>query len=104
MYNLQQPDLKEVKDKTAKIFKSKAFWEVAGLIVVGCVVGLSVGFVALRYFPSETQAFLQYFKMPEVALPNVNQPSVNVYTSDVSYEQAIIDAAKNVSPSVVSIV
>ena len=33
-----------------------------------------------------------------------NQPTANAYTSNVSYEQAIIDAAKNVSPSVVSIV
>jgi 2-alkenal reductase len=60
----------------------------------------------LRYFPSQTQAFLNYFEVPAVVeAPKAdNRVANSVYSSAVSYEQAIIDAAKNVSPSVVSIV
>jgi S1-C subfamily serine protease len=74
------------------------------LVVVGCALGIYAGTAALRYFPSQTQAFLEYFKAPQLELPKISQPSSNVYTSNISYEQAIIDAAKKVSPSVVSIV
>jgi len=105
MYNLPQSNLTETKNKIINIFKNRIFWSVLLLILAGCIIGFSAGMAALHYFPSETQAFLQYFKMPESSLPkNNNQPSANSYTSSVSYEQAIIDAAKNVSPSVVSIV
>ena len=71
----------------------------------GCIVGFSADIIAMRYFPSQTQAFLQYFKMPGIQpLESNNPPPSNIYTSNVSYEQAIINAARNVSPSVVSIV
>lgn len=103
MYNLPQSNLTEIKDKILKTIKNKTFWGIVFLIIAGCIIGFYASMTALHYFPSETQAFLQYFKMPE-ATPKINQPSSNAYTSNVSYEQAIIDAAKNVSPSVVSIV
>jgi S1-C subfamily serine protease len=57
----------------------------------------------VHYFPSQTEAFLNYFKAPEETPGIKTQPSTT-YTSNISYEQAIIDSAKNVSPSVVSIV
>jgi len=109
MYNLPQSNLKEIKDKTLKILKNRKFWGVLFLIIAGCIIGFYASVAALHYFPSQTQAFLQYFKMPESQLLNgpkgyPNQPAANQYTSNVSYEQAIIDAAKNTSPSVVSIV
>lgn len=105
MYNLPESNIPEIKDKTFKLFKSKNFWSAIGLIIAGCIIGFGVGVVALRYFPSQTQAFLEYFKAPETALnPKTNSTTPNAYISNVPYEQAIIDAAKNVSPSVVSIV
>ncbi|MGD0576675.1 MAG: trypsin-like peptidase domain-containing protein [Candidatus Staskawiczbacteria bacterium] len=106
MYNLPDSDLKEIKEKISKTLKNKFFWGVLGLIVAGCIIGISFGMAALHYFPSETRAFMNYFQMPEgpVGPPKINPPATNVYTSDIAYEQAIIDAAKNVSPSVVSIV
>jgi len=104
MYNLPEPNVPDIKERALKIFKNRAFWGAVILVVAGCVIGFGGGMAALRYFPSETQAFLQYFKAPELELPKTNLPSANAYTSNVSYEQAIIDAAKNVSPSVVSIV
>ena len=105
MYNLPQYNINEIKDKTIITLKNKAFWGVLFLIISGCIIGSFAGFIALNYFPSQTQAFLQYFKMPEQEpVKNNNKPDSNIYTSNVSYEQAIIDAARNVSPSVVSII
>jgi len=105
MYELPKFDINEIKNKIVKILENKTFWGVICLIIAGCIVGFSADIIAMRYFPSQTQAFLQYFKMPEIQpLESNNPPPSNIYTSNVSYEQAIINAARNVSPSVVSIV
>lgn len=103
MYNLPKLDINKTKNKTIKAIKSRNFQYVILLIIAGCIVGFSVTLSALHYFPLQTQAFFQYFKMSESELVK-SQPPANAYTSNVSYEQAIIDAARNVSPSVVSIV
>lgn len=88
-----------------KVFKNKTFWTVVVLIVLGCAIGVSVTIAGFQYYPAQTQAFLQYFKMPEPKTQqNQNQNSVSPYVSNITYEQAIIDTAKKVSPSVVSIV
>jgi len=108
MYNLPESDINEIKNKIITTLKNRTFWGALFLIIAGCIIGFYAGMAALHYFPSRTQAFLQYFKMPEIKLPKVStsypNPAANQYNSNVSYEQAIIDAAKNVSPSVVSIV
>jgi len=104
MYNLPKVNVNEIKNKTHKTLKSIIFWRVLLIIIAGCIMGFSIGIVALHYFPSQTQAFLKYFEMPVPELQNDNQPISNIYTSDIAYEQEIINAAKNVSPSVVSIV
>jgi len=109
MYNLPEFNFRETENKILKTVKNRIFFSVLSLITAGCIIGFGAGAVALRYFPLETQAFLQYFKMPKLELPTgpegyPNQRGANPYTSNVFYEQAIIDAAKNVSPSVVSIV
>ena len=104
MYNLPESDFKEIKNESLKILKNKKFWGVLCLLIAGCIIGFSASISSMHYFPNQTQAFLQYFKMPSVAMQESSEPTPSVYTSNVSYEQAIIDAAKNVSPSVVSIV
>ena len=106
MYNLPESNIPEFKDKTTKIFKSRTFWNVLILIIVGCAIGFSAAIAALKYYPSQTEAFLEYFRAPAVQLPEVqtNNNSPAPYSSPSSYEQAIIDAAKKASQSVVSIV
>jgi S1-C subfamily serine protease len=105
MYQLPDFHFNDIKNKILEASKKTILKEVVFLVVVGCVIGLFAGLAAMHYFPSQTQAFLQYFKAPELQLTTEeNQAVVNKYVSNVSYEQAIIDAAKNVSPSVVSIV
>ena len=98
MYNLPKTSIKDV-------IKNRKFWGVFFIIIVIIILCFSVFVSALRYFPSQTNAFLKYFEITEVNTSKINeQASPNLYKSDISYEQAIIDAAKNVSPSVVSIV
>jgi S1-C subfamily serine protease len=81
---------------------NKSFWVALALIILACILGAGLSFGALHYFPNQTKAFLKYLKMPEVATRSQTPPVQ--YSSDFSYEQSIINAAKNVSPSVVSIV
>jgi len=89
------------KNEIVKIFKNKKIWAGAGLILAGCVIGIAI----FHYFPSQTQAFLDYFKVPaEQIIKTENTQTESSYVSNISYEQAIIDVAKKVSPSVVSIV
>ena len=102
-------NFKEIKNKTVKTLRSKNFWVILFLIVVGCAIGFSGGIAALHYFPNQTQSFLQYFSRPQAenqgyGAKNNNSLAQNVYASAQAYEQTIINAAKNVSPSVVSIV
>ena len=105
MYALPKITVKSIQGKTIKTLKSRTFWGALCLIIVGCLIGFCISTAVLRYFPHQTQAFLDYFTVPTTEAPTAeNQPVTNVYTSPVSYEQSIINAAKNVSPSVVSIV
>lgn len=105
MYNLPKSDIGDVKNKTIKILKSRNFWGFLFIVIVCCIIGFAGGMAALRYFPSETRAFLQYFTVSQPVASKINnQTASSAYVSNVPYEQAIIDAAKNVSPSVVSIV
>jgi S1-C subfamily serine protease len=94
-----------IKNKALKIFKSRIFLGILCLIIAGCIICFSAGSAVLHYFPSQTKSFLQYLKTFEIELPKISSQQVaNPYVSNVSYEQSIIDAARNVSPSVVSIV
>lgn len=101
IYNLPKFDINEIKNKTLKVLRNKAFLGALFLVVAGCLVGFYANMLALQYFPSEMEAFWKYITTPT---QTSNQPVATPYVSDISYEQAIIDAAKNVSPSVVSIV
>ncbi len=83
MYNLPEFSFKD--------FKNKTFLGVLSFFIAFCIIVLAVGTAVFYYLPLQT---------PQPIV----QPVSSQYVSGVSYEQAIIDAAKNVSPSVVSIV
>lgn len=105
IYNLPESNIKEIKNKTINFLKNKKFMGVVSLIIAGCLIGFIIGTIALYYFPSQTESFLQYFKIPEPKeIDKKNTKKESLYESKFTYEQAIIDAAKNASPSVVSIV
>ncbi|MCX6720759.1 MAG: trypsin-like peptidase domain-containing protein [Candidatus Staskawiczbacteria bacterium] len=99
LYNLPKFDLN-------KIIKNRIFLGIFYLIVALCLFGYSASIIAWQYFPAQTQEFINYFTRPilEDVAEIENLEVQKIYTSAFAYEQAIIDVAKNVSPSVVSIV
>lgn len=104
MYNLPELNFSEIKKQILKIIKGRIFLGVLCLVMALCVLGFFAGTISFQYFPKQAHEFLQYLKLPEIKIVTNNQPSGTPYVSQISYEQAIIDAAKKVSPSVVSII
>ncbi|MCX6721174.1 MAG: trypsin-like peptidase domain-containing protein [Candidatus Staskawiczbacteria bacterium] len=104
MYNFPQFNLSKIKIKAQKMFHNEELWRVFILILAGAVIGCVIILASLNYLPMQTQAFLKYFQTPEAKNSQSTNQSAPPYASNITYEQAIIDAAKNVSPSVVSIV
>lgn len=107
MYNLPELnfDIKKIKNKALKVFTNRIFLGIFCLIIALGIIIFGAGTIALQYFPDQTYALLKYIESPSPALPKTVQEAVpGPYVSDISYEQAIIDATKKASPSVVSIV
>jgi len=100
MYELPKTDFNIIKAKTKQLIKDRFFW--GGFCLV---VAFAIAFTSLSYiFPERAKSFLKIFETQTTKQPQDVKPVPAVYTSDVSYEQAIIDAAKKSTPSVVSIV
>lgn len=100
MYEMPKTDLSKFKITTSQLIKNR-FVIGAICLFIAFTIFLSV---SMHFFPVQTKAFLKNFEISKVEQPKIIKPTENAYTSNISYEQAIIDAAKNVSPSVVSIV
>ncbi len=105
MYNL--PDF-NAKEKASQFFSSPLvrvlFFVVVVFIVIFCYLEFfSVGFLhnQVDSIVKRAENGFSYFQK-KVAVANV--PPATGYVSQVSYEQAIINAVKSASPSVVSIV
>jgi S1-C subfamily serine protease len=96
MYNLPNLNL--------KVFKNKIFLGVFCLFLA-FIIGITSIYLL---FPLQIKDFLKNIKIPEIKIDFIKEKSVKEktlpYVSDISYEQAIIDSAKKVSPSVVSII
>ncbi len=108
MYNLPKIpkiNLNIIYGKILKRIRSKRFLGALCFIMAGGIIGFYGSVTILKYFPVQIEGLLQYLKIKEPIKPEVDKKSVeSVYISAIPYEQAIIDTAKNVSPSVVSIV
>lgn len=102
--NIPKYNFKNFRIKKFKILGSRFFLGIICIIVAGVIVGFLGSMTIKYYFPSQIQSLLQYLKPTTDIVKDNSQPEKNLYLSKIPYEQAIIDAAKNVSPSVVSIV
>lgn len=85
----------KIKNKFKKIGKQEISWRIFVLFILGVLVGYGTAIV-----------FLQYPKILELEIKNIEEEKSKIeqYFSEIPYEQAIINASKNVSPSVVSII
>lgn len=104
MYKLPKIDFSNIKDKTKKIKENKSFWPGLFSIILICFFIFSASAFINYYFPEQVSIFLKNLSYKENNLQKIDKNEPSVYVSDISYEQAIINAAKDVSPSVVSIV
>jgi serine protease Do len=107
IYNLPKLpkiNFNNLKSRIFKIIKNRIFWGVVFLVIAVFGAACYVGVVAIQYFPKQVQSFVDYFNLPKIQNENKVDQQTLPYVSTVAYEQAIIDAARNVSPSVVSIV
>lgn len=104
MYNLPEFNIKAAM---LKILKNRILWDfVLSFLVMGVIIVVAAGY-GLKYFPTQTKQFINSFtftQLEPVEAPVNQVKAPENYISKLSYEQAIIDVAKNTSPSVVSIV
>ncbi|MDO8623220.1 MAG: trypsin-like peptidase domain-containing protein, partial [archaeon] len=103
IYNLPEFNIYKIKKTILEIKKNKVIFGSILAFLIFFAVGFGTGIVSLSYFPSQIKSFLQGVKIniPVINKDNINQ---NVYTPQISYEQAIINSVKEASPSVVSII
>jgi len=105
MYNLPESNIRGIKKSFLKLFKNGKVLGAVSLILAGIILGITLNLAILKYFPSQLQSFLNYIYPQEVSQNEpTTQPAPEEYESGNSYEQAVINAVKRVSPSVVSIV
>ena len=114
MYDHPDINLKEVKqilDKFLKVLQNRA---IRGF-VLALIILLSIAFGVKIYFPQYFDSQIKSFLAPiEIRLEKLKNEELvknqdlskqaDLYTSPISYEQAIIDSVKQASPSVVSII
>lgn len=109
LYNLPKHDFSQAKNKILKVAKNRVFLGLASLAAAVIVFVFLGGSVVLN-LSSQTMQFAKYFNIPEIISPELKflgareQNQVEPYSSNISYEQAIINTVKIASPSVVSIV
>lgn len=113
MYELPNFDskfnFKNFKDRAKKFFKSKILKRFLYVLIFAVLILGVGGYAAYKYFPSQTESFLDKIKLTELRTKQAEQESVQQeqqaeYVSEVSYEQAIINVVKSANDSVVSIV
>ena len=112
IYNIPKFDWQKTKIKIFKFVQKNAIILWAVVLVIACIVIGFYGFsLALKFIPAQMQGLAQYFKIPDLITPGIKalkttdvEIQQSAYTPTISYEQAIINAVKSSTPSVVSIV
>jgi len=101
MYNL--PPIKtDFKKEFSKVAGNKTLQGLVLLVVILAVAGFTTGKISLNYVKDKAESLFQ--QTQNITFPNQNQLFSPEYASRIGYEQAIIDAVKESSPSVVSII
>lgn len=98
-------NFEKVKKQVTHFSRSKAR-DIILVSFAGFLIGLLLLIALLQYFPSQAKILFNYLRIPlaEQELGSGIRETTGEYVSEFSHEQAIIDAAKKVSLSVVSIV
>ncbi|MEK7540681.1 MAG: trypsin-like peptidase domain-containing protein [Patescibacteria group bacterium] len=107
LYDLPEFDTLKIKKI---IFKNKLLLGGVLSVIIFLTIGFNAGIFSLSYFSEQIKSFLQGMEIniPVINIPVINKTqtieSGNIYTPQISYEQAIINTVKEATPSVVSII
>ncbi len=85
LYNLPEFNISKIKKIILEIKKNKVVWTMVLAFIIFFAVGFGAGIK---------------IKVPLIR----NNTAENIYTPQISYEQAIINSVKTAAPSVVSII
>ena len=100
LYDLPEFNTSKIKKV---IFKNKIILSLILSLVIFLTVVFSTGMVPINYFIDPIKSFIQGVK---INVPDFEKTQIveKEYVPQISYEQAIINAVKEASPSVVSII
>lgn len=105
MYQLPDYNSQDFKNSAMKIVRNKM---VQGLVLIAIIIvalEFAVGNISLEKIKSQGNAFFESLRLAgPLSRPVAPLSGAEKYVSKIEYEQAIIDAVKSASPSVVSIV
>lgn len=93
MYELPAINFKKIKDSLARLYKNRVFWLIIAVVLISSFCGFAAGIFSSKYFNL-------YFNRPNLNFGKTTPE----YIPQTSQEQAIINAVKEFSPAVVSIV
>jgi len=97
---LPKPDITKVKKDWPQFLKNRILWLFILVFFVSSVFGFAAGISGVYFYPQ----LKGYLEKLNIATEEVPSGGVGVYAPQTSQESAIINAVKEVSPAVVSIV
>src|SRR5579883_1478248 len=103
MYELPQYNFSQVKQQLRTIFTNRAFLGLVLLLVLVVGAGFVSGKISWPIIQKQVSEWFDRASSQSIA-PVLQEAPSGQYVSTVGYEQAIIDAVKKASPSVVSII
>ena len=109
LYKLPKFELPKLKSpRFLKFWRNKFFWLVISTIFISSVCGLLAGALSGSYFYLEVKDHLSKLKIelpePQVVEKIIEKETVKEYQPQTTQEEKIIQAVKEASPAVVSIV
>jgi serine protease Do len=103
MYEL--PEVSDMRKGLIRLSKDRIFLGIVCLLIGLCLLAGGAVAVGFKYFPAQTSSILSQLKMPDLSLGQpTTTSSSDLYQPAYDYENAVIAAAKNSSPAVVSII
>ena len=97
-------DFKKIKNYLKRLPKSRFLWLIVGVIIISSLFGFASGVFTSVYFYNQLKEQLGKLNITIPSIIEKNTQEIKEYIPQTSQEQAIINAVKEFSPAVVSIV
>lgn len=91
-------------EKGTEFLQKKVFNRNFFLVVFGVILGVWVSTIISQHSLLGVKSFIDNLRVNQLSNNNPSTATTQPYTSQITYEQAVINAAKNTSSSVVSII